>query len=87
MSRPDPEFILAVLCDLSMALDLINHEILLMKINNYGISGIAHDWFEQYISDRQQCIKVGGQISDKVSIIIPQGSILGPLLYLSVSMT
>ena len=84
MSKPDPEFTLAVLCDLSKAFDVINHEILLNKMNNYGIRGIAHDWFGSYLSDRQQFVEIDGNLSERVPIKIgvPQGSILGPLLYL-----
>jgi len=84
MSKPGPEFVLAVFCDLLKALDVINHDILLKKMTNYGIRGIANDWFENYPSDRQQYVEVGGKIFDTVPIIIrvPRGSILGPLLYL-----
>ena len=84
MSKPDPEFTLAVLCDLSKAFDVINHEILLQKMNNYGIRGIAHDWFVSYLSDRQQFVEIDGEMSKRVPIKngVPQGSILGPLLYL-----
>jgi retron-type reverse transcriptase len=84
MAKPDPEFTLAVLCDLSKAFDVINHEILLTKMNNYGIRGIAQNWFRSYLSDRQQFVEIDGKISERVPINIgvPQGSILGPLLYL-----
>lgn len=84
VSKPDPEFTLAVLCDLSKAFDVINHDILLRKLNNYGIRGIAYDWFKSYLSDRQQFVEIDGKISQRVPIQIgvPQGSILGPLLYL-----
>jgi len=84
MSKSDPESTLAVLCDLSKAFDVINHDILLKKMHNYGIRGIAHEWFESYLSDRQQFVEMDGNTSEKVPIRIgvPQGSILGPLLYL-----
>jgi len=85
MSKPDPEFTLAVFCNLSKAFDVINHEILLKKMNNYGIRGIEHDWFENYLSDPQQYGEVDGKLFGRVLIRIgvPEGSILGPLLYLS----
>ena len=80
MSKPDPKFTLTGLCDLLKAFDVINHDILLKKMKSYGILGIAHDWFENYLSDCQKFVEVGGKISDKVPITIgvPQGSIIGP---------
>jgi len=83
MSKPHPEFTLTVLCDLSKAFDVINYDILLKKMNNYGgIRGIAHTWFQNYLFDRHQFVEFGRNVSDKVPIIIgiPQGSILSPLL-------
>ncbi len=83
-SKADPEFTLAVLCDLSKAFDVINHDILLRKMNTYGIRGIANDWFRSYLSARQQFVEIDGIKSQMapISIGVPQGSILGPLLYL-----
>ena len=54
-------------------------------MNNYGIRGLANDWFKNYLSGRQQYVDIDGVTSHKVKIQIgvPQGSILGPLLYLS----
>jgi len=54
---------------------VINHDILLKKLSNYGIHGIGHDWFEHYLSDRQQFVEVSGTVSD-FTIGIPQGYIL-----------
>ncbi len=83
-SQHDPEYTLAVFCDLSKAFDVIDHEILLKKLTNYGIRGTANDWFRSYLSDRIQYVEVEGNRSKTVPIHIgvPQGSILGPLLYL-----
>ncbi len=83
-SKPNSELTLAVLCDLSKAFDVINHNILFRKLNNYGIRGIANKWFRSYLSDRQQFVTFEGNISHMlpVEIGVPQGSILGPLLYL-----
>ena len=83
-SKSDPELTLAVLCDLSKAFDVIDHTILLKKMEKYGIRGIANDRFRNYLSDRMQFVEINGIQSQKVPIKIgvPQGSILGPLLYL-----
>ena len=79
-----PEYTLAVLCDLSKAFDVINHDILLKKLNVYGIRGIVNKWFASYLCDRSQFVDIDGNTSSSQSIScgVPQGSILGPLLYL-----
>ena len=74
-----------VFLDIRKAFDSINHEILLKKLNlNFGISGNALKWFDSYIKDREQQCIVNGQLSSSKKIIcgVPQGSILGPLLFL-----
>ena len=78
------EYTLAVLCDLSKAFDVINHKILLHKLRSYGIRGIVNKWFENYLCDRSQFVELENNISARrnVSCGVPQGSILGPLLYL-----
>ncbi len=83
-SKPDTESTLAVLCDLSKAFDVISHDILLRKLNTYGVRGIANDWFRSYLSDRHQYVEMEGNRSGilPIKIGVPQGSILGPLLYL-----
>ena len=83
-SNNDPEVTLAILCDLSKAFDVINHDILLKKLNNYGIRGLTNDWFRSYLSDREQFVDITGVNSNRVpmTIGVPQGSILGLLLYL-----
>ena len=83
-SKSSPEFTIAALCDLSKAFDVINHDMLLNKLFRYGIRGTANDWFKRYLSSRSQFVEIDGNISFSLPICcgVPQGSILGPLLYL-----
>ena len=72
------------LLDLSAAFDTIDHIILITRLSTwYGISGIALGWFTSYLTDRQQAIKIGNWFSDMLptSCGIPQGSVLGSLLF------
>ena len=68
--------------DFSKAFDTINHDILLSKLYRYGIRGNPLRWFENYLYN--QVVKIGDTISSSQTIIcgIPQGSTLGPLLFL-----
>ena len=80
----DKKFIIGLFIDLQKAFDTINHDILLVKLFHYGIRGIALDWFNSYLSGRQQCVSINNVTSNYESICcgVPQGSILGPLLFL-----
>ena len=75
---------LAIFMDLSKAFDTLDHQILLKKLNFYGIGGPALDWFSSYLTGRQQYIELDGVSSDllPLSTGVPQGSILGPLIFL-----
>ena len=76
--------IMGIFLDLSKAFDTDDHDILLYTLHNYGISGAAYNWLKSYLSDRQQ-FTIIGDCSSRVmplSIGVPQGSILGPLLFL-----
>jgi hypothetical protein len=78
-----------IFLDLTKAYDVINHKVLLSKLNSYGIRGVANLWFESYLSDRKQCVEInsmkqGTYVSTTREIAhgVPQGSILGPILFL-----
>ena len=78
------EYTIGVFLDLAKAFDTVNHEILLKKLEHYGIRGIALEWFKNYLTNRKQIIKYKSEKSESLTIKcgVPQGSVLGPLLFL-----
>ena len=76
-----------IFLDFSKAFDTVDHAILLKKLSNYGIRGIAYDSFASYLHNRKQHVSIGSFKSDDTIIThgVPQGSVLGPSYFFCIS--
>ena len=74
----------AIMIDLSAAFDIVDHDILTNKLLEYGMNEGAANWFNSYLSERSQHVYIEGSLSDPLRLCagVPQGSVLGPLLYI-----
>ena len=79
------QFTLGVFMNLSKAFDSVNHSIFLHKLELYGIKGKCWNWFKSYLKDWQQFVSISryeNSICPRITCGVPQGSILGSLLFL-----
>ena len=78
------EHSIAIFCDLKKAFDTVDFKILLTKLHNIGVRGTELLWFQDYLCNRKQFVSINGTNSYLLQILfgVPQGSILGPILFL-----
>ena len=79
---------IGIFLDLTKAYDVLSHKVLLSKLHSYGIRGMANLWFESYLSHHKQCVEINTAdkgirvlTTKEIEHGVPQGSILGPILF------
>ena len=84
LNKPVPEYTLGIFIDLKKAFDTCDHIIILSKLSHFGFRGFANTWFKNYLQNRKQFTVINGVRStlDDILTGVPQGSVLGPLLFL-----
>ena len=80
----DNEFAAGVFVDMKKAFDTVDHEILIGKLEHYGVRGTAKDWFCSHLANRKQFVSINNHNSVIQTILtgVPEGSVLGPLVFL-----
>ena len=83
-SIDDRQLTIGVFVDLAKAFDTVNHQVLLAKLEHYGIRWTALNWFRSYLTNRKQFVFINNFKSElrNISCGVPQGSILGPIVIL-----
>ena len=84
LNKPVPEYALGIFIDLKKAFDTCDDNIILSKLSHFGFRGVAYTWFKNYLQNRKQFTVINGVRStlDDILTGVPQGSVLGPLLFL-----
>ena len=84
LALDEGKFACGIFVDFQKAFDTVDHSILLNKLEHYGVRGLANDWFRSYLTNRKQYVSINGFDSSpkEMKYGVPQGSVLGPLLFL-----